>query len=214
MVAPEAMNDGDELIPTRRSLLSRLKNWNDHESWKEFFDTYWKLIYLMATKAGLTDAQAQDVVQETVISVCKSIRDFKYRTEAGSFKSWLLQLTKWRILDELRRLGKEHARFRTRRDVTCATATEERVPDPHGLALDTIWDEEWARNLMDAAIERVKRRVEGKQYQLFDLYVLKKWPVKKIAVTLQVNAAQVYLAKHRVSALIRKEVQSLEKKFA
>ena len=59
----------------------------------------------------------------------------------------------------------------------------------------------------------MKRRVEAKQYQLFDLYVLKKWPVRKVATTLQVNAAQVYLAKHRVSALIRREIQYLEKRF-
>jgi len=208
------MNDGDELIPTRQSLLSRLKDWNDRESWKDFFDTYWKLIYLAATKAGLTDPEAQDVVQETVISVCKSIRGFKYRTEASSFKSWLLQLTKWRIIDELRRRGREKEPLRmTRPNASSETATVERIPDPHGLALEAIWDREWDRNLMDAAIERVKRRVEAKQYQLFDLYVLKKWPVRKVATTLQVNAAQVYLAKHRVSALIRREIQYLEKRF-
>jgi RNA polymerase sigma-70 factor (ECF subfamily) len=195
-------------------LLSRLKDWNDRESWKDFFDTYWKLIYLAATKAGLTDPEAQDVVQETVISVCKSIRGFKYRTEASSFKSWLLQLTKWRIIDELRRRGREKEPLQmTRSNASSETATVERIPDPHGLALEAIWDREWDRNLMDAAIERVKRRVEAKQYQLFDLYVLKKWPVRKVATTLQVNAAQVYLAKHRVSALIRREIQYLEKRF-
>ena len=208
------MNDGDELIPTRQSLLSRLKDWNDRESWKDFFDTYWKLIYLAATKAGLTDPEAQDVVQETVISVCKNIRGFKYRTEASSFKSWLLQLTKWRIIDELRRRGREKEPLQmTRPNASSETATVERIPDPHGLALEAIWDREWDRNLMDVAIERVKRRVEAKQYQLFDLNVLKKWPVRKIAATLQVNAAQVYLAKHRVSALIRREIQYLEKRF-
>jgi len=64
------MND-DEFIPTRRTLLSRLKNWNDQESWKEFFETYARLIYSVAAKAGLTDAEAQDVVQETVIIVAR-----------------------------------------------------------------------------------------------------------------------------------------------
>jgi len=59
----------EELIPTRRSLLSRLKDWDDQESWKDFFDTYWKLVYGVAIKAGLSDQEAQDVVQETVLSV-------------------------------------------------------------------------------------------------------------------------------------------------
>ncbi len=57
-------NDTNEFIPTRDSLLSRLKDWNDRDSWKEFFETYWKLIYRTALQAGLNEAEAQDVVQE------------------------------------------------------------------------------------------------------------------------------------------------------
>src|SRR6266446_1215878 len=96
------MNKTDELIPTRKSLLSRLKNWDDQESWRVFFETYWKLIYTTGIKAGLTETEAQDVVQETVISILKSMGDFKYQSNNASFKSWLLQLTSWRITDQLR----------------------------------------------------------------------------------------------------------------
>ncbi len=64
----------DEFIPTRQSLLSRLKDWDDRESWKDFFNTYWKLIYGVAIKSGLSDAEAQDVVQEAVISVAKKMQ--------------------------------------------------------------------------------------------------------------------------------------------
>ena len=46
----------EDLIPTRESLLSRLKNWDDQESWRDFFDTYWRLIFNLARKAGLSDA--------------------------------------------------------------------------------------------------------------------------------------------------------------
>lgn len=35
----------EDSIPTRKSLLGRLKDWEDQESWHVFFDTYWKLIY-------------------------------------------------------------------------------------------------------------------------------------------------------------------------
>ncbi len=88
-----------DTIPTRESLLSRLKDWNDDASWKVFFDTYWRLIYNAATRAGLNDAEAQDVVQETVLSVLKAMPKFKYEPERGSFKSWLWQVTKRRIAD-------------------------------------------------------------------------------------------------------------------
>ena len=68
------------------------------------------------------------------------------------------------------------------------------------------WEQEWQAQLLKAAMQRVKRRVKEEQYQLFDLYVVKQWPVPRIAQTLGVSAARVYLAKHRISRLLRKEV--------
>ena len=82
----------DELIPTRESLLSRLKDWGDGDSWQEFFETYRRLIYGTARKAGLTDAEAQDIVQETVISVAKNIEGFRYDPAVCSFKTWIMPL--------------------------------------------------------------------------------------------------------------------------
>ena len=47
----------------------------------------WKLIYGVARKAGLTDVEAQDVVQETMASVAKHMPTFKYDPVIGSFKA-------------------------------------------------------------------------------------------------------------------------------
>src|SRR5436309_2320388 len=90
-------------IPTRHSLLNRLKDWGDQASWQDFFDTYWRLIYNVAIKAGLTDTEAQEVVQETVIAVAKKIPEFKTDPAHGSFSAWLMQLTRWRIADQFRK---------------------------------------------------------------------------------------------------------------
>src|SRR5204863_4503319 len=78
----------NELLPTRRSLLSRLKNWDDSQSWKDFFDSYWQLIYGVAIKTGLSEVEAQDVVQETIMTVANKIGEFKY-DPARSFTVWL-----------------------------------------------------------------------------------------------------------------------------
>ena len=117
----------DELIPTRHSLITRLKNWEDQEGWKEFFDTYWKLIYQVALKAGLTESEACDVVQETVVAVAKGLKNFKTGSEHGSFKGWLLQITRWRIADQFRKRAPEQERaiHRTPED-TARTGTMER----------------------------------------------------------------------------------------
>jgi len=65
----------EDTISTRYSLLSRLEDRGDQDSWRDFFNTYWRFIYSVALKSGLTEAEAQDVVQETVISVARDIHN-------------------------------------------------------------------------------------------------------------------------------------------
>ncbi len=198
-------------LATRRSLVEKLGNWNDQRKWQEFFDTYAKLIHSTARKAGLTDAESQEVVQETLITVAKNIDGLKYDPAVGSFKGWLLNITRWRIGDQFRKRKPGRISNNPATDNTRRTATIDRIADPAGFDLAAAWDAEWQANLLHAATKRVKKKVDPKQYQIFDCYVLKEWPVRKVASELSVSIAQVYLAKHRVSALLKKEIGSLER---
>ena len=202
----------DELIPTRATLIQRLKNWQDQSSWEDFFDTYWKLIYGVAVKGGLTDAEAQDVVQETMISVAKHMPSFKYDPAIGSFKSWLLNMTRWRITDQFRKRGRLTARHSSIDD-TAGTRTVDKVIDPTSQDLEALWDAEWEKNLLDAAIAKVKRRLDPQKYQIFDFYVNKEWAPEKVAETFGISIDQVYLAKHRTTELIKEEVKRLEREM-
>ena len=201
----------DDWLPTRTSLLRRLKQWEDQESWRDFFNTYWKLIYSAAVKAGLNDAEAQDVVQDTVIAVAKKIEDFKYDPALDSFKGWLLYLTRKRIALHYRKRERDRGGPARNTEVRVLADELERIPDPAGVDLEAIWNEEWEKSIADAALARVKPQVNPRQFQMFNFYVLKQWPVKEVAETLGVTVAQVYLAKHRISALVKKEATRLQK---
>jgi hypothetical protein len=87
----------------------------------------------------------------------------------------------------------------------------EQVPDPASLDLDAVWELEWKRHVLEVATSRVRKRVNPEHFQMFTLCAFKDWPVRKVARKLNVRASQVYLAKHRVSLLIRKEVRALNK---
>jgi len=82
MASHSSIPGSSELAPTRATLLERLRNLQDHASWQQFFDTYWKLIYCAAIKSGLSDQEAEDVVQETVIGVARNMETFEYRPES------------------------------------------------------------------------------------------------------------------------------------
>jgi RNA polymerase sigma factor (sigma-70 family) len=206
------MNQTDEFsLATRASLLGRLKDLEDQASWQEFFETYWQLIHRVALKAGLTDAEAQDVVQETVISATKHLPGFHYDPRVCSFKTWLLRLTRWRIIDQLRkRLPVDREFEGGADDDATATALLDKLTGGVAPALEAMWNQEWEKTLLAAAIEHVKQQVRPEQFQMFDLYALKMMPVTQVAGLLGASVAQVYLAKHRVAAVLKKELLRLE----
>lgn len=200
-----------ELIPTRVTLLQRLKNWQDQSSWQEFFDTYWRLIYSFARKSGLTEAEAQDVVQETMVTVAKRMPSFHYDPALGSFKYWLLQVTRRRVADQFRKRGQIALNCVSVDDPDTDGQLLEEMQDPSSDTLEKLWETQWEENLLDAAKARVKRRVEPRLFQIYDLSVRKEWPPAKVAEALEVPVAQVYLAKHRVGDFIKEELRRIEK---
>jgi RNA polymerase sigma-70 factor (ECF subfamily) len=202
----------EDPLPTRQSLLERLKRWDDQESWRDFFNLYWGLLYATSIKAGLSDAEAQDVVQDTIILVSRKMKEgFKYDPVVDSFKGYLLFLTRKRIALEYRRRARR--RPRTPADPNELNEEIEALPDPGGLGLEKVWDEEWHRTMWDAAIARVKKKVAMKQFQMFDLFVVKERPAQEVAQALGVAVAQVYLAKHRISAVVKQELLQLKAKL-
>ncbi len=205
----------EELIATRATLLERLRNWQDQASWQQFFDTYWKLIFGVARAAGLTRAEAEDVVQETMVAAAKYLPNFKYDPAIGSFKAWLLNMTRWRIADQFKkRVPCSDSPGVSMPKTASDTDFLNRIPDPKTEALDAVWEAEWQTNLLEAAVANVRRRTDPHQFQLFDLYVNREWSPERVVRTLGVSANQVYLAKHRVTELIQDEVRRLEKEVA
>jgi RNA polymerase sigma-70 factor (ECF subfamily) len=200
----------DRFLPTRRSLLSRLRDWDDQDSWREFFETYWRLIYDVARKAGLDDGAAQDVVQETILAAARQMPGFRYDSARGSFKGWLLLLTRRRISDALRERYRHHP----------AVGAENPSNPPPGAPMDdcameseleALWNTEWASHLATAALANVKAKSNPKHYQVYDLLVVKEWPVREVSQTLGVNIAQVYLIRSRIGRALRDELMRLER---
>jgi RNA polymerase sigma-70 factor (ECF subfamily) len=201
----------NRFIPTRRSLLSRLKDWDNQDSWREFFNTYWRLIYDFALKAGLDDAQAQDAVQETIISVAQQMPGFKYQPAIGSFKSWLLQIARCRVADQMRKRYRAGAVGTLDADSPAVAARLSEIPETSASNLETLWEEQWRQHIAETALEKVKRHVRPEQFQMFEFAVLKGWPARKVAEALGASLTQVYMARHRVGKLVKKEIHHLER---
>ena len=207
MMQSTPMKPEAPLLETRSSLIQRLKATINGESWEEFFHTYWELIYNVARRAGLSEADAQDIVQETILKVHNSLDRFEYNRKRGTFKGWLRTVTRSRLNDFFKKQQRRPALNQPLEE----TADElQNLRDPEGPEIEKIWDEEWSKNLIQSALNRTKKLTSPKQFQIFKCHYIDEWTVRETCRTLGVNAAQVYMAKQRVGKIFREAVETLQ----
>jgi RNA polymerase sigma factor (sigma-70 family) len=224
MMKTMASEESDS-IHTRPSLLNRLRQKDDTESWQEFYRIYGKLVRDFALQAGLTDIEADEVVQETAIALARNLPEFRYDPKVCRFKTWLLNQASWRTKDQLRKRNRGagvvthhsgdpggYAPLAVQEE-TARTSTINRVPDPAAPNLDALFETEWRESLFAEALERVKRKFGSKQFQVFDLLVRKEWPAKDVARSLGISLANVYFTRHRFEAAVAKEIRQLEREM-
>jgi len=180
---------------TRETLLSRLRDWGDDQSWNEFFRLYWNLIYSVAKRAGLSDVEAQDVTQETVVTVAKQMPEFSYDRSKGSFRSWLCNTTRWKIKDQFKRRQRQE-----RLHQELPSTREEHSGESNDF--ETLWAEEWEENLVHLSVERIRSQVDSEEYDVFDLYTLKGWPAARIARHLKMDRPRVYYLNQKVTRIL------------
>lgn len=194
---------------TRPSLLRRVQAWDDTASWSEFHRLYLKLIYGLARRSGLAHADAEDVTQDVFARVAQTIHQFESNPERGTFRGWLMNLTRWRIADKFADKPKGEQLSAGQRDQTATggTGTLGRLPAPDATA--TEWELEWQRHLLDAACERIARRVKPRHFQVFELYVRRRVPVLQVARDLGLDPASIYLIGSRLTRQLKSEVGKL-----
>ena len=204
-------HENDDLNLTRTSLLRRAHDLTDQASWQDFFDTYWKLIYGVSRKAGLTDAESQDVVQEVMIAVSKDMPSFRYDPAKGSFKAWLLIKTRWKIVEQFRRRGPIAQQMAGGKATDTRTDLIQQIPDPASLLTDAVLEAQWEENIFASAWSRVKLKLDPQQAQIFDFNAIKGWKAERVAETFKIPVEQVHMTKHRVKEKIEAEVRRLER---
>jgi RNA polymerase sigma-70 factor (ECF subfamily) len=195
---------------TRRSLLTRLKNWDDHDGWRAFMDKYGRFVFGMARKSGLSAEEAEDVVQDTLVTVAKKIPDFRYQGEKGSFKAWLAMIVKSRIIDHLRKQYRRipEAAAPANED---GTRMEERIAQQEdALSHEALWQGEWERYVLQTALDRVKEKLPAKHFLAFRMCSQQQKSPAEVAKSLGLSLPRVYLIRHRAGRMVATEIAKLQ----
>jgi RNA polymerase sigma-70 factor (ECF subfamily) len=207
------MKSEDETLRTSWTLVARLKDLDDGESWRTFYQLYRGVIMGVARKAGLREDEAEVALQETMASISKKIGEFEANPGRGSFHAWLFKLAGWRIKDQVkRRLPVGRAGPQASYE-TSQTPTVERIPDPRGPEIDALFEPGWREQLLKQAMSQLEVEVSAPQYQAFHLLTAQGKSVAEAAQLLGKSRAQVYLVKHRVGKVLRRIVKRLEQQM-
>lgn len=195
----------DQLPVTRVSLLVRLRDGDDMQAWPEFIGIYAPVVYGFARKRGLQDADAADLMQEVLRSLSVAARRLDYDPARGSFRGWLFTITRNKVYNFL-----DKGRRQTRGSGDSgAHERMQAVPDRDD-GLSEEWDREYQRRLAAIAMERVQREFQPATWQAFTLTAVDGLNANEAGTKLKMSPGAVYVAKSRVLARLKEEVQKLQ----
>lgn len=206
-VPDESSASSPSTLRTRPTLLFRLRDWRDEATWTEFYRLYHSFVFACCRRSGLSHADAEEVTQDVFRRVAETVHKFESDPARGSFRGWLLNLTRWRIADKYR-TRKPHEQKPGPGDHgdPHRTATIERQP---AETPPDAWENEWQQSLLSAALDRLARRAPAKHFQIFDLYRRQDWSVLRVSRELGVNPATVYVISHRLTKQLKAEIVRL-----
>lgn len=202
-------NEGDSL--THLSLLERLGDADRRqEAWSEFLDRYIKMILGWCRFWGVSDADAEEVLQETVLSVYRGFQGFD-RQGPGSFRAWLKTVARnnWMRVAECRRRDLGNAVLSVS-DTDLNKQMEKQEARDH---LFQLFDEWATREILDLAMIRVRRRVEPTSWRAFEMLTFENRSVEETATALKTSSRNIYLVIFRIRKMIAAEMVLLDPKI-
>jgi RNA polymerase sigma factor (sigma-70 family) len=189
----------DELPARRHSLIFRLRDTADAAAWGEFVALYEPLIYRLARRKGLQDADARDLGQEVFRALSRSVESWD--PARGGFRAWLSQICRNLLINFLTRRHQPRG--------SGATSVQELLEarpadDPAATAL---FEAEYRRHLFRWAIGKVQGEVSPTTWQAFWRTAVEGCPAGQIAAELRLSVGAVYVARSRVLARLRRQVE-------
>lgn len=173
---------------TRASLLMRLRGPRDDDAWMDFDCIYEPVIYTMACRRGLQDADAREIVQEVLLRVTSAIEQFDHRGK-GSLRGWLSTLTRNETVNRIRRVAAsgeivDASGVRRRMDATAA--------DMHSAdSLEAEFQEDHRRHLFRLAAAEIRGRTSETNWKAFWMTSVEGVSVPRTAKLLNLDAATV-----------------------
>ena len=191
---------------TRASLLLRLRDPRDRSAWDQFLQIYQPLIFRLARRRGIQDADAREVTQDVLISVAGAIGRWETDPDRGSFRGWLSTITRNLVVNYLIRQSRHP---RGSGDSDLKRWLDER-PDPH-IEESVFYDREEERQIFRWASEQIRAEFQETTWKAFWQTAVEGRESAVVAKELGVVIGVIYVSRSRVMKRLRELVTSVRK---
>lgn len=183
------------MTETRSSLLLRVRNTADTESWREFVTLYEPLLLGYVRHQGLTESDAGDVVQEVFMALLRAMPQFQLDRERGRFRTWLWQVTRHALANWARR---------QRRSTAAEELWRQRMAnEPAGDEPELEFLQAHRQRVLEFVLQQIQAQTLEKTWACFEQHVLLGRPSATVGAELGLTANAVNVNASRVLARVR-----------
>ena len=201
------MNELNHSNPTtRRSLIVRLQGDDDEAAWEEFVAIYRPVIVRTAINQGLQPTDAEDLAQQVLMSVSRSIPQWESDPERARFRTWLGKIVRNAAINALTRrrhdqgIGGSDAMRR-------AQQQSEMDRSLHEL------DHQWRQEAFRWAADQVRDSFQPETWSAFWMTAIEGLPADVVARQTGKSVGAVYVAKSRVMQRLQEKVAELDQQY-
>jgi RNA polymerase sigma-70 factor (ECF subfamily) len=187
---------------THATLLQRLSRGPDADAWDEFCDRYGELIRSFAHRQGVQPADCDDVMQDVLVALTKSMPGFQYDPARGKFRSYLKTV----VLHAVYRKS-----CQKRGEVALDDLTAAIIPAADNRCIDEHWETEWRQHHLRLAMRTINSEFNRADQAAFQAYGVEGRSAAETAEQLGLTIDQVYQAKSRI---LRRLTELIEQQTA
>jgi RNA polymerase sigma factor (sigma-70 family) len=192
-----------EDFPTRPTLLARVRDRSDAESWREFYQYYQPLLMRYLGRLGLKEHAADDVIQDVFARLLHTLPNFTLGGKPGRFRGYLWKVTFSALVDQAR-----HAKARRHAEEEWVRRFHD-ADESERSKVEAEWDQVERQHRLDIAMQRVRSATSPRSWACFEQRLLRDRPAAAIAAELGMTANAVFVYASRVLKAVRAECAAL-----
>lgn len=193
---------------TSVSLLGRARDDAESDSWRRLAAIYTPLLRQWVRRYELQAADADDLVQEVLVTVARELPAFEHSGRTGAFRCWLKTILVHRLRNHWR-----SRRYRPPAKGGSSVLDQLRELEDEASSTSRIWNAEHDRHVLAQLIQQIRGRFEGRTWEAFQRQMLGGESPATVAESLGLPVHSVYVAKSRVLNALRQEAAGLVEGF-